>query len=75
MLANVIGEKVIKRFTHFEIVNLFGQIPSPYSFLCRWELTEEVHHLKMGKSLNNFFSYDIGQHILHEKKLVAKHLF
>ena len=32
--ANVIGEKVIKRFTHFEIVNLFGQIPSPYSFLC-----------------------------------------
>ena len=34
MLANVIGKKVIKRFTHFEIVNLFGQIPSPYSFLC-----------------------------------------
>ena len=34
MLANVIGEKVIKRFTHFEIVNLFDQIPSPYSFLC-----------------------------------------
>ena len=31
---NVIGDKVIKRFTHFEIVNLFGQIPSPYSFLC-----------------------------------------
>ena len=75
MLANVIGEKVIKRFTHFEIVNLFGQIPSLYSFLCRWDLTEEVHYLKMGKSLNNFVSYDIGQHILHEKKLVAKHLF
>ena len=34
MLANVIGEKVIKRFTHFEIVNLFDQIPSLYSFLC-----------------------------------------
>ena len=32
-------------------------------------MTEEVHYLKMGKSLNNFVSYDIGQHILHEKKI------
>ena len=39
------------------------------------DLTEEVHYLKMGKSLNNFVSYDIGQNILHEKKSVAKHLF
>ena len=57
MLANVIGEKVIKRFTHFEIVNLFGQIPSPYSFLCIGlvRMSEVLRYVKIDVSPPIFF--------------------
>ena len=48
MLANVIGDKVIKRFTHFEIVNLFGQIPSPL-FIFMHRVGENVGSLRYVK--------------------------
>ena len=61
MLANVIGDKVIKRFTHFEIVNLFGQIPSPYSFFMHrvGENVGILRYVKIGCFDTNFFSCNI----------------
>ena len=76
-LANIYYMKKIGGETS---ILTYRKLPTFSPTLCiktnkEMDLTEEVHYLKMGKSLNNFVSYDIGQHILHEKKLVAKHLF